>query len=526
MSGSLKATNLGKTFPGVVALDNVSLEVPQGRVIALVGANGAGKSTLIKILTGYYDQYDGSIDIDGQPVSILRPADAQAHGIEAVYQEVDTVLIPYLTVAENLLIEQLAERRRAPWLNWRALNQEARAAAQRIGLEVDVQKRVEDLVLHEKQMLVIARALSRHVRYLIFDEPTTSLGLREIAQLFDVIRDLKRQNVGIIYISHRLAEVQEIADDVIVLRNGQRVAEFPAENGLDMAHVAEAMLGAPVDETFPPKGERTPGDIVLEARQLSRRKLLHDIDLTVRQGEILGIAGLVGAGKTELLRALFGADKLDSGTILIDKAGVRLGSPSAAVKHGIFLVPEERRSQGVLVEDSIRKNMTLPFLRQFAFLGTWMNRAREIVHTSQVIDRVGLTPPRPEMLVRQLSGGNQQKVAIGKWFGSQPRVMMFDEATQGIDVKAKREVYELAHRLCDSAAVIYASSDIDEVLGLADRVLVMRDGAVVAELTAEEADRQLVLGYATGATVDAPGGAQVSNGETDRVRQASSQVAG
>ena len=495
---SLKAINLGKRFPGVVALSDVSLEIPQGRIVALVGANGAGKSTLIKILTGFYEDYDGEVEIDGERVNIRRPADAQARGIEVVHQEVDTVLIPYLTVSENLLIEQLAERGKNPLINWKAMHRETQAALDHIKLDVDPRKRVEDLVLYEKQMLVIARAISRKVRYLIFDEPTTSLGLSEVARLFEVIRALKAEGVGIVYISHRLNEVQEIADEIIVLRNGERVAHFHSGTP-DLAAITEAMLGTSMLESFPPKPDRTAGNIVFEARNLKRRGVLKNVSLSVRKGEVIGIAGLVGAGKTELLRVLFGADPVDSGEFLIDGHPIKLSSPHRAVSQGIFLVPEERRSQGVLVHDPVHKNMSLPFLRQFVHAGLWMSRALELAHAKNVIDQVGLVPPRPETLVQNLSGGNQQKVAIGKWFGRQPRVMMFDEATQGIDVRAKREVYDLVHRLSRDAGVIYASADIDETLSLADRILVMRDGEIVAELSSAEADRQIVLEYATGA---------------------------
>lgn len=495
---SLNATNLGKRFPGVVALNDVSLEVQQGRVLALVGANGAGKSTLIKILTGYYEDYEGRIEIDGEPVNIRKPADAQMRGIEVVHQEVDTVLIPYLTVSENLLIEQLAERHRNPVINWHAMHQQTQAILNQIDLKVDPRKRVEDLVLYEKQMLVIARAISRKVRYLIFDEPTTSLGLSEVARLFEVIRALKAEGVGIIYISHRLNEVQEIADEIVVLRNGERVAHFDSGTP-DLGQITQAMLGTSMRESFPPKPARQAGTVVFEARNLVRRNMLHDVSIQVRQGEVIAIAGLVGAGKTELLRALFGADPVDSGQFFIDGKPIKISSPNKAVAQGIFLVPEERRSQGVLVQDAVRKNMSLPFLRQFVYTGIWMSRALELAHARNVIEQVGLVPPRPETLVKNLSGGNQQKVAIGKWFGRAPRIMIFDEATQGIDVKAKWEVYELVHRLSQDAGVIYASSDIDETLAVADRVLVMRDGEIVAELAADDADRQLILEYATGA---------------------------
>ena len=497
MSDSLKATDLGKRFPGVIALQNVSIEVPKGKVVALVGANGAGKSTLIKILTGYYDEYDGQVEVDGQRVNLKTPYIAKSFGIEAVYQEVDTALIPSLTVTENVLIEQLAQQSTGVFLNWVALHQKAETILSSVGLQINVRKRVEDLVLHEKQMLLIARAVSQNVRYLIFDEPTTALGMREVERLFAVIREVKQRGVGIIYISHRLGEVRDIADEVVVLRSGQKVAEFPSAN-VDTSRVTEAMLGIPLAEIFPPKNTLVPRDAVLEVRRLNCERTLHDINFTAYRGEILGIAGLVGAGKTELLKALFGADHIDSGEIVVDGKAVILSTPTVAVQHGIFLVPEERRSQGVLVENSVQQNLSLPFLSQFSWVGGLMQPFREQTHAQTIIQQLGVVPADTDKLVRDLSGGNQQKIAIGKWFGGTPRVMMFDEATQGIDVRAKRDVYALAREQSNTCAVIYASSDIDEVLGLADRVLVMRDGKIVAELSGDALDRAAVLEYATG----------------------------
>ncbi len=495
---SLKAIGLGKQFPGVVALADMSMEVPSSSVMALVGANGAGKSTLIKILTGYYSHYEGAIEVDGAPANIHRPSDARREGIQAVYQEVDTVLVPNLTVAENLLLIETVQDTSHRFMNWGAMNKRAREFLADMHLDIDPKRRVEELVLHEKQMLVIARAVHQQVKYLIFDEPTTSLSLREVDQLFAVIERLKGEGIGIIYISHRLAEVRRIADDITILRGGRKVAHFPVSE-FDVGRISEAMLGAPVTEAFPPKKQMATDHVMLDVRGLNRKKVLHDLNFRVQQGEILGVAGLVGAGKTELMRAIFGADPIDSGTVSVDGAMQTIKSPNEAVEAGIYLVPEERRSQGVIVEDPIHRNMSLPFLQQFAWATGLMRRANELVNANKIAGDVGLTPPNIHQLVKNLSGGNQQKVAIGKWFGKQPKVMLFDEATQGIDVRAKRDVYELAQGLCEHAAVIYASSDIDEVVGVANRIIVMKDGTIVAELGEDELDRNLILEYATGA---------------------------
>jgi simple sugar transport system ATP-binding protein len=487
---------LGKRFPGVIALEDVSLQLQPGRVMALVGANGAGKSTLIKILTGYYDAYEGQIAVDGQPVTLHQPADAARAGIQAVYQEVDTVLVPTLTLSENVLLNGLATRRTLAF-SWSALDREAEAILAQVGLSLDVRRRVEDLVLHEKQMLVIARAVSQRVKYLIFDEPTTSLSLREIERLFAIIRTLKAQGVGILYISHRLMEVAALADDITVLRNGRKITQFPVAE-FDFGRVSEAMLGSAITDIYPPRSVRLPGEVLFSAKGLIRRGKLRDISLSVRQGEILGVAGLVGAGKTELLRALFGADALDGGSLHVAQEAVTLHTPEQAVAHGIFLVPEERRAQGVLVEEGVRQNISLPFLSQFAHVLGWIDRLREQAHAVKTIERLGISPPNPDAEVRTLSGGNQQKVAIGKWLTGKPRVVMFDEATQGIDVKAKQDVYAIARDLAKTAAVIYASSDIDEVIGIADRMIVMHDGRIVAEFDAAAFDRGVILEYATG----------------------------
>ncbi len=494
---SLRAIQLTKRFPGVVALNNVSLEVRRGSIHALVGANGAGKSTLIKILTGYYETYEGSMEIDSKPVSIRQPADALSQGIEVVHQEVDVALIPYLSATENLFIEQLAEGRQGTFLRWAELHTRARDVLAQIGLQIDPRRSIETLSLHEKQLLLIARALFRRVRYLILDEPTASLSAREVERLFEVLRALRSEGVGIIYISHRLAEIAELADEISVLRNGQLVAHF--ERGVSLSAVVEAMLGDQLSDAFPPRRKRQLGEVILEARDLARLPSVRGVSFHARRGEVLGIAGLVGAGKTELLRLLFGADQPASGTVLLRGTPLRLRHPSDAVRHGIYLVPEERRKQGLLVENSLRENVSLPFLQAFSVFG-WVLRSRERARALDVIQRLRVVTPGVEALVKNLSGGNQQKVVVGRWLTQKPSVMLFDEATQGIDIKAKREIYDLAQQLSEDAAVIYASSDIDEVMAISDRVLVMRDGRVVAEVDPANTDRRLVLEYATGAS--------------------------
>ncbi|MCS6774735.1 MAG: sugar ABC transporter ATP-binding protein [Thermoflexales bacterium] len=491
----LRAVDVSKRFDGVVALDGVSFEVHAGQIHALVGANGAGKSTLIKVLSGYYDSYGGHVELDGKPVSLHRPSDAIRAGIEVVHQEVDTALVPTLSVAENVLIEHLAERASGLWIDWQHLRRESSRAMRRVGLEVNPARAVETLSLHEKQLLLIARAVRRKARFLILDEPTASLSLREAQLLFELLRDLARAGVGIVYISHRLGEVRELADVVTVLRAGRVAGRFQADAPTEQ--IIEAMLGTATSDLYPERPTRGPGEVVLEARGLRRQGSVEDVSFIARRGEILGITGLVGAGKTELLRLLFGADPLDGGALYLNGRLLRLRQPSDAVKAGIYLVPEERRRHGLLIESTVRENTTLPFLDKHTRWG-WLSRRSELQSAERLTRLVGLTPPLPELPVKNLSGGNQQKVVIGRWFDGEPKAVLFDEATQGIDVRAKRDVFDLVHQWSQRAAVIYASSDIDEVMALADRVLVMRDGRVVAEVNPRQVSREAVLALATG----------------------------
>lgn len=493
----LKASGLGKAFPGVVALDNVDLELRGGHVHVLIGANGAGKSTLIKILTGYYPSYEGTIEINGQVVSIHKPADAFRYGIEVVHQEVDTTLVPYLSIAENLLIEKLAASETGFFIQKKELFRQARQILQNLQLDIDVTRLVADLSLPQKQLLVIARAISRNASFLILDEPTAALSLSDVNRLFAIIRNLKQKGVSFLYVSHRLSEIQEIADEVTILRGGRKVAYFNHET-FEMSKAVEAMIGSQPGDIFPPRQQVVEHELVLEVRNLGQGNRLKGISFQAFRGEVLGITGLTGAGKTELLNILSGSEQADQGDVILDGKVVHFQQPKDAIQQGVFLIPEDRRRQGLLVESSVRINVTLPFLRSFSYLG-FVQSLKEMKHVLHIIDLLRLVPPHPEMVVKHLSGGNQQKVVIGKWLLKQCRVMLFDEATQGIDIGAKQEVYALIRKLSLSSAVIFASSDVDEVLGLADRVLVMRDGQIVGEFNAQHVDRQQVMELATGA---------------------------
>jgi simple sugar transport system ATP-binding protein len=495
---TLSLRGIGKAFSGTWVLQGVSLDLVSGTVLGIVGANGAGKSTLIKVLTGYYHHYDGSVQMDGRSIHLHNPQVARAAGIDAVYQEVDACIVPDLTVADNLLLNRLVRQPKRILLRRDSLCREAGQVAAQVGLEVDLQRRAGDLSLHEKQLLVIARALSFHVRFLIFDEPTASLGLAECDRLFETIDRLRASGIGVVYVSHRLREVESLCDDIAVLRNGRLVARFGAHP--DMSQVAAEILGSPPGEELPAAPLELPMEDVppaLEVRDIRLANLVRGVSLAARRREILGITGLVGAGKSELLRAVFGAERRDAGTVLLDGSPVGIASPHDAVKHGIFLIPEERLTQGLFRDLSANQNITSAFLSSLCRLGLIRRRAEHDA-VEVAAKKLDIRGERSEPVV-SLSGGNQQKVVIAKWTMRQPRVLLLDEVTQGVDIGTRKEIYRLVRSLAATAAIIFVSSDIDEVVGLADRVLVMRDGQVVGQFDRTSVDRQAVIELASGA---------------------------
>jgi rhamnose transport system ATP-binding protein len=490
----LRASSVSKSFAGVQALRDVSFELRAGEVHALVGENGAGKSTLIKIITGAVQADAGTIEIDGHAITGNSPIRARQLGIAAIYQQ--PALFPALTVAENI---SLGLEGGSLWrlIDWRKRRTRARELLTRIAADLDPSTLAGSLSMPEQQMVEVARALGASARVLILDEPTASLTEREVEALFGVIRELRAQGVGIIYISHRLEELFVIGDRVTVLCDGRTVAtrEMQEVGERELIHL---MVGRELSAVFP-KRPVPMGEVLLEARGLgSRAGGVSDVSFSVRAGEILGLAGLVGAGRTELARTLFGLTPADEGELLLRGQPVRIGSPAQAVASGIAYVPEDRRRHGVILEMPIAANTTLASLRRIARHGFLDFEAENDVAASFAA-QLGVKTHSLFAPAGTLSGGNQQKVALGRWLATEPSVLILDEPTQGIDVGAKAEIHGL---MCDLAergmAIIMISSELLEVIGMSDRIAIMREGTIVAVLEGREATQQKILALALG----------------------------
>ncbi|MFC7677891.1 sugar ABC transporter ATP-binding protein [Paenibacillus sp. GCM10028914] len=486
------------SFPGVKALSEVDFELKAGSTHALIGANGAGKSTLMKILAGAYDHFEGEIWLEDHKVTIASPKDAKDLGIQVVYQEVDTALIHNLSVAENIMLDRMVhDMGKRQVIQWKELHQEAQAILDRMNIHISTRKLIQELTLAEKQMVLIARSISKQCRILVLDEPTAPLSHSETEQLFSIVRQLKGDGVGVIFISHRLPELYEICDEITILRDGKRVASDHIIN-IEQPQVVEHMLDAKLEQQFPYKKSEI-GEVLFEARSINDRGRVHDVNLHIREGEIVGLAGLVGAGKTELCRALFGASKTSSGELSFRGKPLRISSPYDAVRQGIALVPEERRREGVFVEESVAVNLTAAMLSRFCRWGSWLSPAKEKSTSAMIIDNLGIKTPDERTKVSSLSGGNQQKVAIGKWLLVDADVYIFDEPTKGVDVGAKRDIFELVEELAQRGkCVLYASSELSEIVGISDRVYVMYDGSVIKELKTEGSSEEEILLYCTG----------------------------
>ena len=485
----LEMRGISKGFPGVRALDDVSFEVRPGEVHMLLGQNGAGKSTLIKVLYGAYHPDQGEFIYRGRPVRIDSPADARELGIAVIFQEFS--LVPYLDVAQNIFLGREFRGRLPFQIDHRRMHREARELLQMLGMELDTRTRVHRLGIAQQQMVEIAKALSQKARILVMDEPTAALSDREVDRLFAVIRRLKGEGVAIIYISHRLQEVFALGDRITVLRDGRKVASLhPGETSVDQ--LVRSMVGREVDTAYTRHKKGRPGEIVLEVKGLSAENGVQDVDLVVHAGEIVGLGGLVGAGRSELARAVFGADRVTAGEIRVRGSPLPAG-PTAAVRAGIALVPENRKEQGLALVRSVQDNLLVAALGRL-FPRAWVEAP--VIHRTAVglIDRLRIATPSPRRRAKFLSGGNQQKVVIGKWLAADSRLFLFDEPTRGIDVGAKAEIFALIDQLvADGAAVLIISSELEELEKICDRAYVMRDGRIVGELGQGELTEENIL---------------------------------
>lgn len=491
----LEMTGISLAFPGVQALKQVSFEVKSGEIHALVGANGAGKSTLMKVLSGAETADEGVIRLNGEELSIQSPRDAKRIGIDLVQQEVDVALVPYLTVAENICLDLLTDGTMTGFVSQRRYIQRAKEALATLQADISVKTRVEELRLAEKQLVLIARALVQERRFLILDEPTAPLSQAETIHLFSVVRRLAKRGLGIIFISHRLQELYDICDSISVMRDGQLVSRNALKD-ITKEAVVEQMLGRKLATVA--KTSRTTEANVLTVKGAMNTDVA-DISLTVQAGEVVGIAGLVGAGKTELCKALFGDRPFQAGEVRLNGTAHRLRDPQAAIQAGIGLVPEERRKEGILVADSVAENLTAAAAHDFVNRWGLMDRRKETDQASKWVKELGIKVADVTQEVGQLSGGNQQKVAIGKWLLTDVSVLVLDEPTKGVDVGAKQDIYRLIDELAQQQkGIIYATSEWDELLTVTDRIYVMFDGRIVHETKTSDTSEETLLWYATG----------------------------
>ncbi|MBT2647120.1 sugar ABC transporter ATP-binding protein [Bacillus sp. ISL-34] len=498
MGTQLEMKKISIEFPGVKALSDVDFSVKSGTAHALVGANGAGKSTLMKVLSGAHVHYSGDIFIDGMKRDIRSPKAAQDQGIQIVYQEVDTALIPYLTVGENVMLNDMVQNMgKKQMVQWKELHNQAASILEDMKIRVPSKKLVRDLTLAEKQMVLIARAVSTECKFLILDEPTAPLSHTETTELFRIVNELKQKGVGIIFISHRLPEIFEICEEITIMRNGERVTCRKKED-ITRTEVVENMLGKTMDKQFP-EVNASIGDVILEVNGLSDAEKVKNVSLNIKAGEIIGLAGLVGAGKTELCKALFGHTSITAGEVILNGRKLSLKSPHEAVKSGLALVPEERRKEGVLVQESVSANLTAASLGKFSKTFSFVNRKEEKERSKEMIASLGIKTPSGEVNVENLSGGNQQKVAIGKWLMADADVYIFDEPTKGVDVGAKKDIFELIAKLArNGKAIIFASSELSEIIGITNRTYVLYDGSTVIELETSKTNEEELLFYSTG----------------------------
>jgi len=490
----LQVRNVTKRFPGVVALKEVHFDLMPGEVLALIGENGAGKSTLMKILAGVQQPDSGQILLDGQPVAINSVQQAQEFGLSLIHQELN--LSDNLDVGANIFLGR--EPTRFGMIDRRKINEDATKYLNMIGLDISPTTIVNRLTIGQQQMVEIARALSTNARVLIMDEPTSSLSSRETEALFEVVKDLRSKGVSIIYISHRLGEVIELANRVTVLRDGENAGDLAAEE-INHDAMVKLMVGRDLSQFY----SRVPHEAGPTALQVKNLVVpdnpKHTLSFSVQEGEIVGIAGLVGAGRSEMLQVLFGVNPALSGSIQVGDRVANVRTPYDAINLGMALVPEDRKQQGLILEMSIQQNIGLAGLRENQQMGGWLNQQAERDATQLMMKKMRIKAPSAQHITVTLSGGNQQKVVLGKWLSMGPKVLLLDEPTRGIDIGAKHEIYSLMDELAKSGvAILFASSEMEEILGMSDRAIVMHEGKITGELLRKELSEESVMHLATG----------------------------
>jgi len=485
--------NVNKQFPGVYALKDVNFELEKGEVHALLGENGAGKSTLMKVLGGIYSIDKGEIYIEGEKVEVKSVKDAQTLGISIIHQEL--VLVPYMTVAENIYLgRELTGTSRL--VNKKVMIREAQKLLDSFQLKIRSSSLVAELTVAQQQMVEIIKAISFNAKILVMDEPTSSLTEKEVEFLFSTIRSLKKKAVGIVYISHRMSELFEISDRITVMRDGQYIGTKITQN-TDKDELISMMVGRELTNYYT-RTYNEPGETILEVKNLTREGILKDISFNIKKGEILGVAGLMGAGRSEVMRAIFGLDPIDSGEIFIEGKKVDIKDPNDAMRYGIALVPENRKEEGLFLIQSVKFNATLKVLDKFIkFIKVNKKVENDIVN--KYVEKMSIKTPSTEQLVGNLSGGNQQKVVIARWLATDPKVLILDEPTRGVDVGAKAEIYLIMNELVNSGvSIIMISSELPEIINMSDRVLVMCNGSISCNLARGELTQEKIMHYATG----------------------------
>ncbi|MBZ9687670.1 sugar ABC transporter ATP-binding protein [Clostridium estertheticum] len=491
----LQMKNVSKSFPGVKALEDVRLEAYSGEVLALLGENGAGKSTLMKILSGVYHKDTGSIFIQGSEVDIRGIKDAEKHGIAIIHQELS--LLPNLSIWENIFLGNEGINGLTRRINKKELKEKSEALLKDIGFSMDVKTLVKDLNVGEKQLIEIAKALSKNSKIIIMDEPTTALTDVETDNLFKVIAKLKSDNMGIVYISHRMDEIFQICDRITVLRDGKYIGEVKTTD-ITKEDLISMMVGRKLEEQFPYR-KSTKGHTILKVENLSFGKKVCDISFEAKSGEILGVSGLMGSGRTEMAKTIFGEYKKSSGKIFVDGEEVNICSPKDSIEKGICYLSEDRKQEGLILGMSVASNMTLANLKKYENGAKCINKVEESKEVQEYIKKLSIKTPSSEQLIKNLSGGNQQKVILAKWLMLAPKVLIIDEPTRGIDVGAKKEIYDVLNELkATGKSIIMISSDMTEILGICDRILIMHEGEISGELSRDEASQEAIMKYAVG----------------------------